>query len=73
MEMEIHARIGYRNRDDPEDAWTEIDRSVESRQLDCSIDEVKEAVSCLLCPVLIGQRCVSCRFTVYPFVCLLVW
>ena len=41
MEMEIHARIGYRNRGDPEDAWKEIDRSVESRQLDCSIDEVR--------------------------------
>lgn len=40
MEIEIHARIGYRNRDDPEDAWKEIDRSVESRQLECNIEEV---------------------------------
>ncbi|GAV08953.1 hypothetical protein RvY_18569 [Ramazzottius varieornatus] len=38
-ELEIHARIGYRNREDPEDAWKEIDRSVETRQLDCNIEE----------------------------------
>ncbi|XP_055332194.1 LOW QUALITY PROTEIN: protein wntless homolog [Paramacrobiotus metropolitanus] len=39
LDIEIHARIGYRNKEDPEDAWKEIDRSVETRQLECSIEE----------------------------------
>ncbi|XP_042243219.1 protein wntless-like isoform X2 [Homarus americanus] len=36
--MTLEARLGYRNKWDPEDKWTEYASSVEERRLDCSID-----------------------------------
>nr|XP_045599833.1 protein wntless-like isoform X3 [Procambarus clarkii] len=36
--MTIEARLGYRNKRDPEDKWTEYASSTEERRLDCSID-----------------------------------
>ena len=35
----IDARLGYRNKGDPEDQWKEYARSFEARNLDCDIDE----------------------------------
>ena len=38
----IDARLGYRNKGDPEDQWTLYAKSFEARNLDCSIDEDKK-------------------------------
>ncbi|XP_074642923.1 protein wntless-like isoform X2 [Tubulanus polymorphus] len=38
--MKMDIRLGYRNKWDPPDTWTELARSDETRALDCSIDEV---------------------------------
>lgn len=37
----IDAKLGYRNKGDPEGKWTEYARSFEARNLDCSIDSDK--------------------------------
>ena len=36
----IDARLGYRNKGDPEDEWKEYATSTESRTMDCSPPEV---------------------------------
>ncbi|XP_064087294.1 protein wntless-like [Macrobrachium nipponense] len=36
--MTIEARLGYRNKGEAENKWTEYATSIEQRQLDCSID-----------------------------------
>lgn len=36
--MTLDARLGYRNKGDPDSKWTEYALSVEQRRLDCSID-----------------------------------
>ena len=38
----IHARLGYRNKGDPENKWTEYASSFVHRNLDCEIDEDKK-------------------------------
>ena len=38
----IDARLGYRNKGDPEDQWRLYAKSFEARNLDCSIDEDKK-------------------------------
>jgi hypothetical protein len=36
----IEARLGYRNKGDPDDEWKEYATSTESRTMDCSPPEV---------------------------------
>ena len=40
--IHIDARLGYRNKGDPENEWKEYARSFEARNLDCDIDEEKK-------------------------------
>ena len=40
--LTIDARLAYRNKEDPDDAWEHYASSVEERMLDCTINEKKE-------------------------------
>ena len=41
MKIKIDARLGYRNKGDPEGDWKELARSLNTRNLECSIDNHK--------------------------------
>lgn len=43
--LTIDARLAYRNKGDPDDAWKLYTRSVEKRYLDCTIDNKREDYS----------------------------
>jgi len=39
VELTLEAKLGYRNKGDPEGQWTEYAKSFEARNLDCTIDK----------------------------------
>jgi len=51
--LKLDARLGYRNRDDPEKDWKLYAESIEERTLECSIDDPKEGHNyhCGLIPI----------------------
>jgi len=42
LHLMVDARLGYRNKGDPEGQWTEYAKSFEARNLNCDIDEDKK-------------------------------
>lgn len=42
----IEARLGYRNKDDPEDDWKEYASSTETRTMDCTPPEDGVQIFC---------------------------
>ncbi|XP_046405904.1 protein wntless [Ischnura elegans] len=49
----LDARLGYRNRGDPDDAWKHYASSVEERTLECSMDKKREGYiyNCSIIPL----------------------
>ena len=53
LPVTIEARLGYRNREDPEDEWKEYATSTEVRNLECTPPDVIFFVHFLLVFILI--------------------